>query len=153
MRMRKQMMDINLPIYNNVRQSSSIVMSLLWQKIAPVCASAGGLHLHGPAADSLGLRLWLPPCRYSLLDSQGLCPAGKLSAQSHCRTAEMHVKQAVSFINIKITVYREWTVRLKILIFLQSEISQNKISTFQKTEKPATFLTLHCNHSPISPNS
>ena len=60
MRMRKQMMNIYLPIYNNVYQSSSIIMSPHWQKIAQ--ASAGGLHRHRPAVDSRGLSLCLPLC-------------------------------------------------------------------------------------------
>ena len=126
-------------------QSSSVVMSPRWQKIMPVCASAGGLHRHRPAADSRGLRLWLPPCRFSHHNSQGLGNwTLKATFVPWCSMAETRIRQAVSFINIGlwITVYCKKGSQTKNSHSLQSEISQNKISKFQKMEKLATFLTL-----------
>ena len=145
--MRKQMMNICLPIYNNERQSSLIAMSSRWQKIAPACASAGGLHPYRPADDSRVLRLWTPPCtRTSTRKSYPR--AGKLSAQRHYPTAEMHITQAVRFINIRlrISVYRKWALRLKFLIFYSQKFYRTKFLSFRKRRNRPLFwpwLTVH----------
>ena len=77
-----------LPAYNTVRK----VLPSLWAHVGRRSClpepSAGDLHQHRPAANSWGLRLWLPPCTLISTHKSYTQQAWKLSAQSHYRTIQ-----------------------------------------------------------------
>ena len=106
----------------------------------PAFISADGLHWHQPAADLWGPRLWLSPCTRTQTH-KGYAWVVKLGIQSHycspCGTAEMHITQTFSCVNIRqwISVHCKWALRLKIIFLCSQKFWRTKFQSSWKQKK------------------
>ena len=74
----------------------------------------------------------MTPAMYSHLDPQELCQVGLEieCSKPPSSTAEMHITQAVSLplgIRLRISVYRKWVLRLKIIILYGQKVTEQNL--------------------------
>ena len=145
--MRKQVMNIFLPTYNavcDVLQSSWVHVCRRSCLPAPVQVVCTSLYRHRPAADSRGLRLCLPQCPRTSIRNGYPSWLGNWVLKATiipCSTAEIHIRQAGSFINIglQISVYCKWALGLKILILCSQKFHGTKFLSSRKWRNRPLF--------------